>query len=256
MPESVSVHLLPALFAEEDVAGGLVVVVDILRASTTITHALFNGADRVVPFSSIEEAFAFKQQQPDAVLGGERGGVIVDGFDYGNSPADYTPQHVSGKVVGFTTTNGTRALLRSLQAAEIVVGCFANLSTVVAFAKSQSRPVHIVCAGTDGCITGEDVLFAGAVASRLGVGRPAAVAGQDKTNWAGNDEAQLAAAWWRQCVPGDSMAGIAQCLRNSLGGRNLIRLRYDADIGLAAEVDSVPVLPVYRDGSLLRSDDI
>lgn len=246
MSDSVSVHLLPSLFAETDVAGGLVVVVDILRASTTVTWALFSGADRVVPFASIEDAFAFRDRHPGSVLGGERGGIIVDGFDYGNSPTDYSPDNVSGREVGFTTTNGTRALLHSQQAAEILVGCFANLSEVAARAVQQPRPVHIVCAGTDGRITGEDVLFAGALATRLGVGA---------ATQAGNDEARLAAAFWQQQVPQENVAAIEACLRESQGGRNLIRLGYDADIGLAAQVDSVPVLPVFREGSLVRWAD-
>ncbi|MCR9202588.1 MAG: 2-phosphosulfolactate phosphatase [Planctomycetaceae bacterium] len=247
MSDSVSVHLLPSLFAEADVAAGLVVVVDILRASTTVTHALSSGADRVVPFSSIEQAFEFRDRHPGSVLGGERGGLIVDGFDYGNSPTDYSPQNVNGRVVGFTTTNGTRALLRSLQAAEIVVGCFANLSRVVARASGQSRPVHIVCAGTDGSITGEDVLFAGALATRLGV--------EGDAVRVGNDEARLAVAFWQQQVPDGSATAINACLRESQGGRNLIRLGYDADIALAAQVDTVPVLPIFREGSLVRCAD-
>jgi len=240
MPQ-LSVHLLPALFAEDEVADDLVVIVDILRASTTITHAIANGAEKVVPLGSIDDAFALRDQHNDVILGGERGGIRVEGFDYGNSPTDYSAAHVGGRTVGFTTTNGTKALLRSQRAAEIVIGCFANLSVLVEHLQAQSRPVHVVCAGTDGRVTGEDVLFAGAVVARLG----------QVTD--GNDEARLAADHWRCAVPDETSAQIETSLRQSQGGRNLIRLGYESDIALAAQVDTVPVLSVVRDGCLWRA---
>lgn len=241
MPRPLSVHLLPALFAEDDVTGGDVVIVDILRASTTITHALANGAKEVVPLQTVEEAFEFRKSRVGdrIVLGGERGGIKVEGFDYGNSPRDYVSAHVAGKSVGFTTTNGTRALLRSQRADEILVGCFSNFSTVVSRLLKSERPIHIVCAGTDGCITGEDVLFAGAIVKEL-----------SDSDVVLNDEARIATDFWNGQVAEADSERIEYAMRQAQGGRNLIKLGYDADIALAAAVDSVPVLGGFRNGRI------
>ena len=164
MPGFCRVHLLPALFEPADLQGGIAVIVDILRASTTITHALANGAQKVIPCRSIDDAQALRTSPDDGVLlGGERGGIRIDGFDLSNSPDDYSNAVVAGKTIGFTTTNGTKALLRSEKAQKIIIGSFANFSKVLDRIVDSGKPIHIVCAGTNGAITGEDVLFAGAV---------------------------------------------------------------------------------------------
>ena len=99
MPRPLNVHLLPALFSPEDVAGGIVVIVDILRASTTMTTALQNGAAGVIPCLHIDEALALRERDDDYeyLLGGERGGLKIEGFDFGNSPASYSPDVVTGR---------------------------------------------------------------------------------------------------------------------------------------------------------------
>src|SRR5262249_38742437 len=103
--------------------------------------------------------------------GGERGGKRIDGFDLGNSPLEYTRDRLNGKTLVFTTTNGTRAMLHSRQAARILIGAFVNLSALCRELESADA-VDIVCAGTDRQITREDVLFAGAVGDELGRSRP------------------------------------------------------------------------------------
>src|SRR4051812_42560200 len=107
----IDVYLLPALVEPEALSGSTVVVIDVLRATTTIVHALAAQAVEVAPFRDVEDARRLANDLGNkAVLGGERGGVPIPGFDLGNSPAEYTSERVAGKTVIFTTTNGTRAL--------------------------------------------------------------------------------------------------------------------------------------------------
>lgn len=162
-------HLLPKHFSPDQLTGGIVVAIDILRASSTISTALANGAESVIPCEQVEQAYQIREQFPEdsTILGGERNGVIIDGFDLGNSPGDYSSNQVSGKKVLFTTTNGTRAIHRCRKAKAVFIGSFLNLSAVARKLRQYTEPIHLVCAGTDGRITTEDCLFAGAIAEEL-----------------------------------------------------------------------------------------
>src|SRR3954468_21131840 len=148
------VHKLPKDVDEKELAGSTVVVIDLLRATSTICQALASGAREVVPFLEIEDAFtaAKGEDRADIVLGGERRGGKIPGFDVGNSPAEYTPQVVGGKRVFITTTNGTRAMHHARLASRVVLGSFLNLSAIVASVKDEPT-IDILCAGTDGSET-------------------------------------------------------------------------------------------------------
>lgn len=231
---SLRVHLLPDLVRPEDLTGRTVVVVDILRATTTVVHALAAGATEVIPLGVVEEAQARATAiGSTAVLGGERGGKRIAGFDLGNSPLEYTPERLAGKTLVFTTTNGTRAMLHSRQAARILIGAFVNLSALCR-ELSAADAVDIVCAGTDRQITREDVLFAGAVGDELGRDRPREC----------NDQAELAIDAWRnaarEMTKGSPLAAI---LRGSLGARNLIEIGQERDIEIAATIDKFDLAP-------------
>ena len=263
---AVHVHLLPAVFSPQDVAGGVVVMVDILRASTTMTEALANGASGVVPCLQIEDALALKAAAApnECLLGGERGGVKIDGFDFGNSPRDYSPDVVAGKTLAFTTTNGTRALHHSQQAAEILIGCFRNLTAVVRYLKNEVRNIDIVCAGTNGEMTSEDVLFGGCLAKELLKHRSQEQHIPDTTriaidHW--NTQCGGTPRGSTQCggTPrGNTQCGSAeieplhQAIRASQGGQNLIVLGYDEDIRFVSEVDSVHVVAKRSEDGVLR----
>lgn len=224
------VHLLPALVEPADMAGRTVIVVDVLRATTTICHALAAGAACVVPCLEIDEARATAAKLGnEARLGGERLGRRIEGFDFGNSPTEYTRESVGGRTVVFTTTNGTRALRRASQAGEVLLGAFVNLSAVVQAVAERER-VDILCAGTGGVVTAEDGLFAGAVVERIGL--PAA---------GFNDQALLVCDAWRTFA--SSGRSLAAALRECQGGRNLIAEGFDADIDTAAMIDARPVVP-------------
>src|SRR3954462_3171213 len=143
-----NVYNLPSEVEERELAGGTAVVIDLLRATSTICQALASGAREVVPFLEIDDALAAAKglDRADIVLGGERRGGKIPGFDVGNSPAEYTPHVVGGKRVFITTTNGTRAMHHARLASRVVLGCFLNLSAVVASIKDESS-IDVLCAG-------------------------------------------------------------------------------------------------------------
>jgi 2-phosphosulfolactate phosphatase len=209
----------------------------VLRASTTMIAALASGASAVIPCGETDEARACAAARPHgtALLGGERGGTRITGFDLGNSPLEYTPDVVKDKTVVFTTTNGTRALLRASAARRVIVGAFANLHAVVDVLLKESSPAHIVCAGTDGQITLEDCLCAGAMAYEI----RRALGGDEFTS----DCTNMAAAMYESL--GKSRSSLVESLRNSRGGRNLIELGYDADIDVAARIDTTELVPEF-----------
>ncbi|MFK7817418.1 MAG: 2-phosphosulfolactate phosphatase [Planctomycetaceae bacterium] len=228
----ITIHLLPpadGLPADSHLA----VIVDVLRASTTIASSLVAGAKAVVPCLTVEDARSVATKH-GALLGGERGGIKLDGFDFGNSPTEYTADAVAGKIIAFTTTNGTRALMQSRNAAEIVIGAFVNLTAVAEKCLATDADLHIVCAGTDGVISAEDVLFAGLLAYRLccsGRFQPA------------NDATQIAMDF--SVANAENPPRLLEAIRRSQGGRNLIKLGCDSDIEFAANIDRFDTVPSY-----------
>jgi 2-phosphosulfolactate phosphatase len=165
---------LPAL-KQRDLHAAVCVVFDVLRATSSFVTALQNGARAVVPVSEIAEALAWRQKQPDVLLGGERNGVKIRGglsggvdFDLGNSPREYTAEKVRGRTIVSTTTNGTRALRACAGAQTVLAASFLNLNATVEFIK-QLRPAQLVpvCAGTHENTALEDVLAAGALCEML-----------------------------------------------------------------------------------------
>lgn len=247
MVRDIRVHLLPALFEPEDVRGGIAVILDILRASTTIVHALANGAKCVIPTLTVEDALSASAgfvHRTDYLLGGEREGILIDGFDYDNNPFAYTREAVENKTVIFTTTNGTKALLRAAAADRVLIGSFVNLQAVVDVLAADQRPIHLVCAGTKGKITTEDCLCAGAIIDRLlqEFGR--------RDDDLIDDQAQLALAKYLQSSTSEE--DFRRAMRNSYGGRNCRRLGFDTQIDRAATFDLFDLVPEF-DGARLTA---
>lgn len=225
----VSVHFLPILFEPAELRGGVAVMIDLLRASTTIVHALSAGANAVIPCQTVEEAktAAANLSSAETVLGGERDGVRIDGFDFGNSPPEYTKESVSGKTVVFTTTNGTRALARCREAKRVLISGFVNLTAVARELRASELPVHLVCAGTNGRITGEDILFAGALADEL---QPDSL----------NDSTRVAINYYNM-----NKDDLRQAVVNSAGGRNVIQAGHEADIDRVLDCNRSDIVPEY-----------
>ncbi len=245
------VHLLPTLIEPGVLSGGTAVIIDVLRASSTIITALHNSAGRVVPCGTPEEAMRVRSDAaPGTVLlGGERGGVRINGFDLGNSPAEYGPETVGGRTVAFTTTNGTKALLAAASAQTILIGAFLNRRALAERLQQEHRPTHLICAGTDGVVTGEDVLFAGAVVSELL--QTADGIGDSPPHWSLNDSAVIAMNHWTMAMSDSRSSPVSQLeliLRETRGGRNLTDLGYDSDIELCSRLDCIASVPEYDRG--------
>lgn len=251
MSRHIHVALLPELVDPELLVRSTAVVMDVLRASTTIATALCHGAAEVCPFGDVESARRYAATLPAGsfVLGGERGGVRIAGFDLDNSPTAYTESAVRGKKVLFTTTNGTRALLTVDRAPRVLVAAFVNLQATVDDLLAEAGNVVLVCAGTDGAVSMEDVLCAGAFVHHL---ETAAAANSNAATQSGgdvliDDSGRLAAdAYVKYCV--DS-AAFLQSLRRSQGGSNLVELGLADDIAVAANLNSCPVVAEFDAGS-------
>jgi 2-phosphosulfolactate phosphatase len=227
------VYLLPTLAEPVELSGQTVVVIDVLRATTTIAHALAAGATQVIPCLEIDEARKLAANlHNNIVLGGERGGLPIAGFDLGNSPAEYTPERVAGKTVVFTTTNGTRAMQRCRHASRVLIGGFVNFSAICR-ELSGTAEIALVCAGTDGHVTREDTLLAGAIVDDL----------FRTKDYELNDQADIAADAWRTAVRVMTDRPLGLMLRDSRGGRNLIETGQENDIDLAAQMDKFDLVP-------------
>ena len=143
----------------------IVVVIDIFRATSAICVAFHHGVDKMIPVATVEEAAEYKRQ--GFLAGAERDAKKVDGFDFGNSPYDYMGEHVKGKTIALTTTNGTQAIAVSKDAHRVVIGSFLNLSALCKWIIRQNRNVVLLCSGWKNKFNLEDALFAGAVIEEL-----------------------------------------------------------------------------------------
>ena len=247
----------------ENLRGTAAVVIDVLRATTTITHALAAGATQVIPCQETEEAFntrdTLQTRQPDqpVLLGGERGGVLIEGFDLGNSPEDYTTERVGGKTLIFSTTNGTRAIFRLIDAEVIYLACFNNADAVVKCLLEFPK-ITILCAGTDGHYTEEDMLLAGMLTERLTrLSREQLCYDTQHGGYALNTYAVAAKERWDTSFPIAKRIGrepihpenLAQILRQSRGGKNLMQLGLGKDILAASRINEFDLVPQMKLGS-------
>lgn len=237
----VDVVLSPTALDPDEIKGHRVVVVDVLRASTTIATALANGARAVIPATDTGEAgrLAATLDAEASILGGERDGKPVDGFGAGNSPAEYGAERVKGKTIVLTTTNGTRALSRAKAGSAVAVGGFVNAQAAADFLREgieAGEPGTVLCAGWYGRVSLEDALCAGLLVHRT---TPKEKAG------ALTDPAKIAYALYQ-----GSQAAIEQAIRGTEHARRLLSLGAGDDIARCAALDTLEVLPVQDDGRI------
>lgn len=237
MSRCVQVHSLPERVQQRELRGAIAVVIDVLRASTTIVHALDAGAKSVIPCRSPNDARALAAglANEQVLLGGERRGVLIEGFDLDNSPLRYTPDAVDGKTIVFTTTNGTRALMQCESAERVLIGAFVNLNALIGSLANNARSVHLVCAGTHGEISSEDILCAGAIA--LGIRSADA-----EIELAGRSTAPAMADYQTRS---HSRHSLYEAVCASPGGRDLLALGFERDVRRAVEWDLFDLVPEY-----------
>ncbi len=160
--------LSPALLHLYDVRNSIVVVIDILRATSTMATALYNGAKEIIPVDSVERCIQLGREL-QCITAGERDGKIAEGLQYGNSSFEYPREFIQDKILVLTTTNGTKLLHMALNkgATEIITGSFLNLSAVCSHLVQEKKNVILACAAWKDKVNMEDTLFAGAVVSRI-----------------------------------------------------------------------------------------
>lgn len=231
----IDVSFSVAPFDELQLRGKNIVVIDVLRASTTTTVALANGAREIIPVASIESAVKISGSLfGDVTLrGGERNGKMIDGFNLGNSPLEYTEEMVKGKSIIYCTTNGSVAMARSRYASRMVVGSFVNLSAVVDYIASVNEDFLLICAGrADGVgnFSLEDAVCAGMIIARIekDKGIPIEL----------SDSSRASRALYRSFG-----RSLYKMLKECEHGKYLSEIGFANDLKLCASLDSVPILP-------------
>lgn len=159
--------LSPALLHLFDTKNTIVIIIDIFRATSTITTALYNGAAKVIPIASVQDCINAKTENEAYITAGERDGKVAPGLEYGNSPFEYPESFIKDKTLVLTTTNGTKLLHMVAGADQIIIGSFLNLEKVCEYLIAQNKKVLLACAGWKDRVNMEDTLFAGAVACHL-----------------------------------------------------------------------------------------
>lgn len=226
-----------------DFGGKIAVVIDVLRATSVITTALSNGAREVVPVKTIEEAQSlYAQLEPTMTLrGGERHALKIEGFDFGNSPLEYTKERVGGKTVILTTTNGTNAINNVKGADEVVLACFRNAAAVAHHLVETSQcggstNIVIVCAGTEGRFSLDDGLCAGLLIDLL----------QQKAEVELDDLGILVHHYYHE-----NKANLLAALSGCFHLKRLISLGFESDVRFCLETNCASAVPVFADDRLV-----
>ena len=240
----IDLYLTPVPFAKATVQGKAIVVIDVLRSSTSICAAFISGAKGVIPTPGPGEAGEMwtKIGSDMAVLAGERHGVKIDNFQLGNSPAEFTPEAVGGKFVVITTTNGTALFSKTYNAAPVMSGALTNVSLVAERIAREDKDVIIACCGREGHFSIEDTICGGMLVHLL--------MEKHKMQIVQNDACALALLLYQT-----NKETIREAIAGGEHGRYLASIGFADDVAIASAVDSMAVLPVLRDGRLILETD-
>lgn len=230
--------LSPSLLNLYDVSDCTVVIIDILRATSTIAAALFNGAKSVIPVDSVAGCIKLGKQM-EVITAGERNGKIAEGLQYGNTPLQYTENFIKGKTLVLTTTNGTKLLHKALaaNADTIITGSFCNISSVCDYLVKKKSNVILACAAWKNRINIEDTLFAGAVINRI------------KENFNINcDASQIAESLYLQ-----ANGGLLDFMKEKKASHyhRLMNFGLEKDIQFCLTKDNANILSIYSGGRLV-----
>jgi 2-phosphosulfolactate phosphatase len=239
----IDVFLVPGQFTSAYGSGRVVVVIDVLRASTSVAAALANGARNVVPLESAEDVIkrAKSFDRSEVLLAGERKMHVIPGFDIGNSPADFGPQAVDGKTVLLTTTNGTQAVLAVQGARDVVIASYVNFTAVLTLLRTAVRgdtDIAILCAGRDRQFALEDAACAGRFVRLLSRGSAAVEL---------NDGASAAVL-----IEKRYSGRLDRVFADAEHGRALVEAGYAQDLVECARLDAYPVIPIYQDRQITK----
>jgi 2-phosphosulfolactate phosphatase len=243
---AMNVFETPAPIAPGGIAGHVAVVIDVLRATSSIATAISSGCRRVIPAENKDQALSLRLCRPEALLGGEIGGKKIDGFDLGNSPTEYSPEAVGGREVIMSTSNGTRAVLAAARggAGPTFIASFLNLGSVArrVWSEMSGKEKHltIICSGSLGKPSLEDFACAGALAKRV-----VALAGDRPLSLDGSTKRAIQ-------VFENYEGNIGEILEASPHGQDLKSMGFGEDLRRAAALDSLDVVPVF-DGNTITA---
>ena len=239
----IELFLTPVPLDKADLQGKTVVVIDVLRFCTSACAALAAGARGVIPTDGPGEAGEMRMKigADMAVVAGERNGVKLDSFDFGNSPAEFTKAAVSGKHVVMTTTNGTGNFTKAGVARPVLAGAIVNASKVADRVARENKDAVIVCSGSEGGFSIEDTICGGLLIHQL-----ATVHGVQTTL---NDAGSLALLLFRS-----NKTALRQTIEQGEHGRFLTSIGFAGDVEIASAIDSIPVLPILKDGRLVLDE--
>jgi 2-phosphosulfolactate phosphatase len=228
--------LSPKLLDIYDVSNSIVVIIDVFRATSTIATALNNGAEKIIPVDNVEKCIAIGNATPNSITAGERDGKVIEGLQYGNSPAEYSVDFIKGKTLVLTTTNGTKLLHMALNkgASDVITGSFPNLSAVCNYLIEQKKNVYLGCSAWKDRFNLEDTLFAGAVIDRV------------KEHFLIHCDSSLMAEQMYQLHKND----MPQFIKNTTHWHRLAKHGLEKDMEFCVTIDGANVLPIYKEGAL------
>ena len=231
--------LSPALLSLYDITSSVVVIIDVLRATSTIATVLHNGAKEIIPVDSVNECIRIGRQI-EAITAGERDGKVAEGLEHGNSPFEYPESFIGGKTLVLTTTNGTKLLHMALNngAHEIITGSFANLDAVCNHLVQKNKSVLLACAAWKDRVNIEDTLFAGAVINKI------------KEHFSINcDASQIALGLYK-----DAEEDLYEFMKRKEAShyKRLTSFGLEKDIRHCLTSNTANVLPLYTEGKLIR----
>jgi 2-phosphosulfolactate phosphatase len=233
MQRKIEVCFTPALIDRYTIEDSIVVVIDILRATSSMVYGIDNGAEAIIPVALVEDCLTYMDK--GFLLAAERNGEVVEGYDFGNSPFSYTADKVAGKTVVLTTTNGTKALHLARKAHQVVIGAFLNLQALCDWIKEQEKDVLLLCAGWKDQFNIEDTLFAGAVVHRL------------RNEFALYDDSSVAAEDLYLLAKDDLRAYVGK----SSHSHRMVALNIEEDVKFCLQVDLCQAIPVLEGESLV-----
>lgn len=239
MQKNIEVCFSPALIDYYDITGRNVVLIDILRATTTICTAFEWGVKEIIPVASEEEARLYKQR--GFIVAGERDGKVLEFADFGNSPFNVMNEKIKDQTIAYCTTNGTKAVAAAKNATSLIIGAYINFSAVVSFLEKDKRDVLLLCSGWKNRFNIEDTLFAGALCDRLCA---------DGNFIPGGDAAIVSADLWN-LEKGDLPGYIDKCDHR----KRLQKLGLDDVIAFCHTFDKTSKLPILKGNSIIEANE-
>lgn len=233
--KTIDVCLSPYLYPIYHKDDSIVVVIDILRATSAMCTAFENGVEKIIPVATIEEATEYKKK--GYLVGAERNGIALDGFDFGNSPYSYMNDKINGKTIVISTTNGTQAIDAAQKAYKVVIGAFTNITAICDWLDSQNKNILLLCSGWKNKFNLEDSLFAGALTERL----------LKKSDFQLSDSALSVSYLYKQAE-----SNPYKFLRNSSHTERLASMGLKHDIKYCLSLDKTKIIPVLEGKYLVR----